>query len=221
MLTADLTRLYPELYHMAAADSWPSIARHGLLCTRDLVDAWQVESPATRAALLEQRRPQSIVVEHPEFGAATIRDHGPLNTASLAEALDGMTVEQWFAVLNERVFFFLQRKRLDALLGAYKREPQLVITLDTASLVAAYESRIELCKFNSGFAQPHNKKTAQQRIVPTDRRLSAPTAHRRKPQRRGCRGTHRPRLRRRAAARDSRGAGVRGSCLATCCNEFT
>jgi hypothetical protein len=53
---------------------------------------------------------------------------------------------------------FLQRKRLDALLGAYKREPQLVITLDTASMVAAYESRIELCKFNSGFAQPHNKK---------------------------------------------------------------
>jgi hypothetical protein len=158
MLTADLTRLYPELYHMAAADSWPSIARHGLLCTRDLVDAWQVESPATRAALLEQRRPQSMVVEHPEFGAATIRDHGPLNTASLADALDGMTVEQWFAVLNERVFFFLQRKRLDALLGAYKREPQIVITLNTASLIAAYESRIELCKFNSGFAQPHNKK---------------------------------------------------------------
>jgi hypothetical protein len=61
-------------------------------------------------------------------------------------------------VLNERVFFFLQRKRLDALLGAYKREPQLVITLDTASLVAANESPIELCKFNSGFAQPHNKK---------------------------------------------------------------
>jgi hypothetical protein len=48
-------------------------------------------------------------------------------------------------VLKVRVFFFLQRKRLDALLGAYKREPQLVITLDTASLVAANESRVELC----------------------------------------------------------------------------
>jgi hypothetical protein len=93
-----------------------------------------------------------MVVEHPEFGAATIRGHGPLNTASLADALDGMTVEQWFAVLNERVFFFLQRKRLDALLGAYKREPQLVITIDTASRVDAYKSRTELCKFNSGFA---------------------------------------------------------------------
>jgi hypothetical protein len=89
MLTADLTRLYAELYHMAAADSWPSIARHGLLCTRDLVDAWQVESRATRAALLEQRRPQSMVVELPEFGAATIRDHGPLNTASLADRYGG------------------------------------------------------------------------------------------------------------------------------------
>jgi hypothetical protein len=30
-----------------------------------------------------------------------------------------------------------------------------VITLDTASMVAASESRIELCTFNSGFAQPH------------------------------------------------------------------
>jgi hypothetical protein len=55
-------------------------------------------------------------------------------------------------VLNERLFFFLRRKRLDALLGPYKREPQFVITLDTASLVAAYESRLKLCTFNSGFA---------------------------------------------------------------------
>jgi hypothetical protein len=51
---------------------------------------------------------------------------------------------------------FLQCKRLDALLGAYKRKPQLVITLDTASLVAANEWRIELCTFNSGFAKPHS-----------------------------------------------------------------
>jgi hypothetical protein len=80
-----------------------------------------------------------------------------------------MTVEQWFAVLNERVFFFLQRKRLDALLGAYKREPQLVITLDTASLVAAYESRIELCKFNSGFAQPHAEPSKPQSCATSHR----------------------------------------------------
>jgi hypothetical protein len=40
-----------------------------------------------------------------------------------SQHIEGMTVEQWFAVLNERVFFFLQRKRLDALLGAYKCEP--------------------------------------------------------------------------------------------------
>jgi hypothetical protein len=38
------------------------------------------------------------------------------------------------------------------------REPQLVITLDIVSMVAAYEPQIEHCKFNSGFAQPHNKK---------------------------------------------------------------
>jgi hypothetical protein len=47
---------------------------------------------------------------------------------------------------------YATQPRLDALLSDYKREPQLVIALSTASLVAAYESRIELCTFNKGFA---------------------------------------------------------------------
>jgi len=33
----------------------------------------------------------------------------------------------------------------------------VVLTLDTASVVAAHEADIELCKINSGFAQPHSK----------------------------------------------------------------
>ncbi|MEQ1737270.1 MAG: hypothetical protein ABL886_12800, partial [Rhodoglobus sp.] len=51
----------------------------------------------------------------------------------------------------------LQRPRRESLLGADSKAPQIVITVDTASLVAAHEERIELCRINSGFAQPHNK----------------------------------------------------------------
>ncbi|MDJ0335632.1 hypothetical protein QMG83_10400 [Salinibacterium sp. G-O1] len=157
MLTADLTRLYPEAYHMAADGSWPSIARHGLLSTAALVERWEIASPGIRSSLLEQRRPDSVAIEHPEHGVAIVRDHKPINETALSVALIGMTPEQWFEVLNERVFFFLQRPRLESLLGAYSKAPQLVITVDTASLVAAHEERIELCRINSGFAQPHNK----------------------------------------------------------------
>jgi hypothetical protein len=155
--TSDLTRLYPEVYHMAADGSWPSIARHGLLSTAALVERWDIANPSIRESLLQQRRPDQVTIEHPEFGRAIVRDHKPIRPEALAEALIDMTPEQWFEVLNERVFFFVQRMRLESLLGAYKREALIVITVDTASLVAAHEDRIELCRINSGFAQPHNK----------------------------------------------------------------
>lgn len=153
MEIADLVRLSPELYHMAADGSWPSIARHGLLSSAALAARWEASSPA----LLEQRRPASVRIEHAQHGVAVIRDHGPIHLPSLEDALTDLTVEQWFEVLNERVFFFLERQRLDSLLGAYNAEPQLVITVDTASLVAAHADSIELCRINSGFAQRHNK----------------------------------------------------------------
>lgn len=157
MRTSDLTRLYPEAYHMAADGSWPSIARHGLLSTAALVERWEIASLGIRESLLLQRRPEQVAIEHPEHGVAIVRDHKPIREAALTEALIDMTPAEWFEVLNERVFFFVQRMRLESLLGAYKKEPQIVITVDTASLVAAHEEHIELCRINSGFAQPHNK----------------------------------------------------------------
>ncbi len=157
--TSELTRLYPEAYHMAADGSWPSIARHGLLSTAALVERWEIASPGIRESLLQQRRPEQVAIEHPEHGVAIVRDHKPIREAALAEALIDMTTAEWFEVLNERVFFFVQRgRRLNGLLKAYSKSPQLLITVDTASLVAAHESRIELCQINSGFAQPHQKK---------------------------------------------------------------
>lgn len=142
---------------MAADGSWPSIARHGLLSAAALVERWEVARPGIRSSLLDQRRPDSAVLEHPEHGIAVVRDHKPIHDGSLVDALVDMTPEQWFEVLNERVFFFLQKRRLESLLGAYSKAPQIVITVNTASLVATHEDRIELCRINSGFAQPHNK----------------------------------------------------------------
>jgi hypothetical protein len=158
VLTADLVRLYPTLFHTAADGSWPSIREHGLLSTAALLDRWEVAEP-TRHELLTTVRGESTVVEHPVHGTAVVRDQGPIHEPSLEAALTDLSVEQWLQRLNERVFFFLQRSQVDALVTArrYRAHPSLVISVDTASLIAAYESQIELCRINSGFAQRHSK----------------------------------------------------------------
>jgi hypothetical protein len=144
---------------MAAAGSWDSIREHGLLSTGALVSLWEISPPEKRESLLGQRRPVSLKIVNDALGEATIRDQIPLDEASLASALVDMTPHDWYLELNKRVFFFLQEQRLEKLLGArsYRNDEHVVIALDTASLVGAHSKEIELCKINSGFAQPHSK----------------------------------------------------------------
>ncbi|MGI9822206.1 DUF7002 family protein [Agromyces sp. Marseille-Q5079] len=158
MRTDDLIRLYPQVFHMAADGSWPSIERHGLLSSTALAERWELED-AHRARLLTERREESQVLEHQTHGTAVVRDQKPIHEPSLAEALDGMTPADWYRELNSRVFFFLRQQRLLELLGArsYRNDTHTVITLDTAKLVKRYGHSIELCAINSGFAQRHSK----------------------------------------------------------------
>jgi hypothetical protein len=158
MLETDLIRLYPRLYHMAAYGSWDSIKTNGLLSTSRLLQLWEVAPESVRRSIETQRRSDSVSLSHPELGEATIRDQKPIDLTSLELALRDMSLEEWFETLNSRVFFFLQRERLRSLVNArsYRDHEQLVLTFDTAEVVQRYGSVIELCRMNSGFAQPHN-----------------------------------------------------------------
>lgn len=158
MLTSDLVRLYPLLFHTAVEGSWTSIREHGLLSTAAVLQKWEVDETRQRE-LLTTVRSESTVFKHPSLGSAVVRDQGPIHEPSLRDSLTDLTMEQWLQKLNERVFFFLQRAQVDGLVGArrYRATPSLVLVIETASLVAAHEERIELCRINSGFAQRHSK----------------------------------------------------------------
>jgi hypothetical protein len=155
VLAKDLIRLYPELYHVAADGAWPAIARHGLLSTAALVTRWGVRQGAPQAAILTRRRGESLELSHPDYGTAVIRHQKAIHEPSLAGALDDLSPSEWYTMLNERVFFFLQKSRLDELLSArsYRDDAHTVITVDTRSLVTAHEDDIELTRVNTGFAQ--------------------------------------------------------------------
>jgi hypothetical protein len=151
----DLTALiekYPSVYHMAALGSWPSIQRHGLLSTSALLDLFEVKADR-REAIESRKRPVSVVITHPQYGIATIRDQKPLHDSMLLRCLRGrVSVEDWHRLLNGRVFFWVDEKRLNDLRNAraYREQRQTVIFANTRQLVERYADRIRLAHINTG-----------------------------------------------------------------------
>ena len=165
MRESDLVEIYPRLWHMAEDGSWDSIRERGLLSVTALLDLYSINGP-TRIALELTRRPQSVSISRLGLPDAVIRDQKPMSDAALKNCLlDGLEPEEWYEKLNKRTFFWLSRVRLRRLLGAraYRDRPQTVLTLDTASFVAAHRERIELSPINSGSTiwkpQPRGHKT--------------------------------------------------------------
>lgn len=152
MNEADLIARHPLLWHMAEDGSWPSIREHGLLSTSALLDLYGVTG-TERGRLERERRPQSVTISKAGLPDAVVRDQKPMSDSQLLKCLeDGLTPAQWYATLNTKTFFWVSRQRLDRLLGAraYRGKPQVILTVDTASLVASACDRIRLCSINSG-----------------------------------------------------------------------
>ncbi len=153
---AELAKLYPRLYHMAQRDSWVSIQRHGLLCTDALLGLFEVPAKK-RQPILAQQRTESVVLEHPLYGRAVIRDQKPLNRSKLEGCLNGCSFLQWLQLLNSRVFFWLTRDRLRTLMCAreYCAEPHVVLELDTLRLATDFRKSITLASMNTGNTRPY------------------------------------------------------------------
>ncbi|PZV37052.1 DUF7002 family protein [Mesorhizobium kowhaii] len=150
MTVDELTALHPRLWHMAADASWPSIQQYGLLSTSSLLDLYGYKGEE-RVALESIKRPKSVQIDASGLPGAIVRDQKPMSDKALNKCLqDGLTPIDWYQLLNEKVFFWLTRARLQTLLAAYAHAPQIVLTLDTATLVEAHAENILLCPINSG-----------------------------------------------------------------------
>ena len=151
MTPGQFSQVYPRLYHMATASSWPSIQRHGLLSTSALLDLYGVAGPE-RERIERQRRPGSVSIEHPEFGPVVINDQHPMTDETLGPALIDMTPSEWYAHLNARVFFWVNEARLDRLMNTYTQRDRLVLVLDSAKILVRYAGQTMLSPINSGFS---------------------------------------------------------------------
>src|SRR5262245_13553452 len=103
---------------MAERRSWSLISNGGLLSTTALLDSYDITG-SKRQVIEAQRRPKSILIETKESGSAVIRDQFPMDDKGLTRCLeDGLLPEDWYRLLNAKVFFWLTRNRLLRLLNA-------------------------------------------------------------------------------------------------------
>lgn len=149
---------YRRVYHMTESGSWRNIRRHGLLSTEALLDLFEVPD-SRRRELLCEHRPESITISHPDFGAAVVRDQKPMSYLGLERALEDsdLSPEDWLRFLNEKVFFWVTRERVQRLLcaQAYRDREHEVLVVRTEPLVTNYYDQIVLSSMNSGATKPY------------------------------------------------------------------
>ena len=142
---------HPNLYHMAEQGSWESIREHGLLSTSALLDRFEIAGPE-RQVIESAHRPVSTKLNHPHFGVAIVRDQRPMSESKLRSCLIGMEPQEWYELLNRRVFFLPTIERLVGLLSAraYRNSPHVVIEVDTSILLEQRLNQTTLSRINSG-----------------------------------------------------------------------
>jgi hypothetical protein len=139
-----------------SAAAWPSVQRHGLLSTRRLIDLFGLDA-AERDRLLSAPRKQSTVLRAPGLPPAVIRDQKPMKF--IAEKIDPQSsLTAYLDAINSRVFFWAGPERLDRLRHAkeYRAMDQVVLHVDTRTLIERHGPRIELCRLNSGAVTQKN-----------------------------------------------------------------
>lgn len=147
----DFIARHPCLFHMAESETWPQIQRHGLLSTTALLDHFEINGPR-RFEIESMRRPQIVEIEHPVHGRAQIRDNKPLREQFLEECLRDMSLQQWYELLNRKVFFWVRPERLETLLNAraYRSRAHDILTLDTAAVLDRHGDTAALASINTG-----------------------------------------------------------------------
>lgn len=165
----DLIARHPSVYHTADARAWPSIQARGLLPAAMLLEACGVPAgPPSR-----QRRTTSQVLTMADLADHTVvvRDQLPLKF--LDRVLEnGTSREDFLGILDERCFFWASEERLFRLLRGrmYRKTPQVVLTVNTTTLVLEYGDRIELSPYNSGSAHvPTAPKRGKTTFRPIER----------------------------------------------------
>ncbi|HJQ55729.1 MAG TPA: hypothetical protein VJ890_02410 [Vineibacter sp.] len=149
-----------RVFHLAEADNWPSIQRHGLLSAEALLDLPGVAA-GDHARVRRHRAARTVLAN-----GVVVRDQTPMPPDALRGCLRGMIPGQWYALLNGKVFFWADPERLARHLRACRRHDQIVMVLDAAALLARHGGRAAVSAFNTGNARRQPAVRGRATFVP-------------------------------------------------------
>ena len=149
-----------QVFHLAEAGNWPSIQKHGLHCATALLGL-AGNTDADRHRVMRHRATRTIL-----SNGTIVRDQTPMPPAALRSCLHGMTPDEWYALLNSKVFFWADVERLNRHLHACRRHPQVVMVLDAAALLLRYGPRAAVSAFNTGNARRRPASRGHATFVP-------------------------------------------------------
>lgn len=154
-------KLLARVFHLAEAANWPSIQQHGLLSTSVLLDLAEIRGKE-RDRFERQHRP--LHTELPN--GVQVRDQKPMLPQALVQCVIGMSPEDWYRLINSKVFFWLDHDRLNRQRRACEPRPQVVLVVDTQRLLARYAEKVALSPFNTGNARRKPAVRGQSTFVP-------------------------------------------------------
>lgn len=122
-----------------------------------------------------------------------IRNQKPMPPAALARCLKGgLKPEDWFELLNSKVFFWLDIERLNRQRNACKDAAQIALVIDAERLLSRYAAVASVAPINTGNAMraaaPRNRST----FVPYERWVEESWAHEKIPGAPRRPASHRP-----------------------------
>jgi len=152
----ELVATYPRLYHLTHVDNWDLIQRIGLLSTSALLDLFGIDGE-TRRVLEASNRRELVPIRSDTYGVAILRDQKPMDDRGLGRALqDGISPEEWYRTVNQHVFFWVDRGRVERLLGAraYRHSRHALLVARTRDILDRYHATTVLSPINTGATKP-------------------------------------------------------------------
>jgi hypothetical protein len=145
------------LFHLAETSNRRSIEQLGLLSASDLI-----ERAGLPAVWHERHRPHRLVLPD----GVVLRDQKPMPPTALKRCLRGMTPEEWYRLLNSKIFLWIDLDRLNRQRNACGRFSQILYVVKTEKLLEHYASSVELTPINSGNARRRPAVRGTKTFVP-------------------------------------------------------
>jgi hypothetical protein len=137
------------------------VERAGLLSTNELLR--RGHHGAEVEETVRAHRPVGVTLPDGVF----IRDQAPMPPTALAGCLDGgLTPRDWYDLVNDHVFFWLDEDRARRHAIALRRRAQILLTIDVHALVAVHGDAVYVTPFNIGNARRSPAPRGRRTLVP-------------------------------------------------------